>query len=92
MQKPKQWRMQVKEYKNGAGKPLKGNAKPVTKKVDNKKSDNQDESRCKTIKAQLASIVAALKSKDASMVEKTETPFYMKHGISLFVEWLRQPM
>ena len=62
--------------KNGAGKPSNGNAKPITKKVDNKKSDNQEKLHFKTIEAQLASIVAALKSKDAPKVEKTETPSY----------------
>ena len=44
--------------------------------MDDKKSDNQDESRFKTIEAQLASIVVAFKSKDAPKVEKTETPSY----------------
>ena len=65
-----------KSDKNGTDKPSKGNAKPVTKKVDNKKSDNQDESCFKSIEAQLASIVAVLKPKDAPKVEKMETPSY----------------
>ena len=61
---------------NGASKPSKGNAKLVIKKVDNKKSENQDKSCFKTIEAHLASIVATLKPNDAPKVEKTEIPSY----------------
>ena len=74
--KAKTTRNASKGDKNGTCKPSKGNAKRVAKKVDNKKSDNQDELHFKTIEAQLALIVVALKSKDASKVEKMETPSY----------------
>ena len=40
-----------KSDKNGTSKSSKGNAKLVTKKVDKKKSENQDELRFKTIEA-----------------------------------------
>ena len=62
--------------KGRASKLPKANAKSSTKKVDNKKGENQVDSCFKTIEAQLASTIAALKSKDAPKVEKKETPSY----------------
>ena len=65
-----------KAEKNGNDKPFKRNTKPVAKKVGNKTGEGQQESRFKTIEAQLASIVDALKPKNAPKAENKETPSY----------------
>ena len=69
---------EAKGNKYGVGKLSRENAKPFAKKVDNKKDEHPNELHFKTIEARLASIVVALESKDAPLVEKKGVTFYYR--------------
>lgn len=59
--------------------------------MESQKNKTRDESYLRTIKAQLASIIHTLKTKDASIKEKKRNLYqFIEYGMNLFIVQMSQ--